>query len=95
VTETDSLSFADDNPDRFAQDCSPSPSGPSRAEDRPILGVRRRRPRSAHGNFRTHCSLAGMHMVKKTSVLGMQGNGGGKGDQKMRESFKKCNKTPK
>jgi len=65
VTETDSLSFADDNPDRFAQDCSPSPSGPSRTEDRPILGVRRRRPRSAHGNFRTHCSLAGMHMVKK------------------------------
>ena len=58
------FSFTDDNINWFAEDGPPTAAGESGAEDRPVLGVRGRRPHPSHVRLRPGGSLAGLHLVR-------------------------------
>ena len=55
--------LADDDPDRAAEDGAAAAAGARGAQDRPLLGVRRGRPRPPHGHVRPHRALARLHLV--------------------------------
>ena len=66
--------FADNDPDRAAEDCAAAAAGARGAQDRPLLGVRRGRPRPPHGHVRPHRALARLHLVSGsgcTSIAGL------------------------
>jgi len=55
--------ISDDHPDRPAKNGAPPASGPSCAENRPVLGVRRSGAAPPHGHLCLDRSLAGLHLV--------------------------------
>ena len=56
--------IADDDPDRAAEDGPVAAPGAGGAQDRPVLRVRGRRPRPAHGRLCPGGPLAGLHLVR-------------------------------
>lgn len=66
---------SDDHVNWIAKDCSPTEARPSRAKDRPLLGVRRRGAAPAHGHLRLVCTLAGVHLVSHVTSIHIGGGG--------------------
>lgn len=56
--------FADDHPDRAAEDCQAVEAGEGRPQDRQVLRVRHGRAAAAYGHVRAHRPLACLYMVR-------------------------------
>lgn len=60
-----SLVQADDNAHWPAENSPVASAGPSSPEDRPLFRIRRGCVVAPHGHFRSHRSLAGLHLVRR------------------------------